>query len=209
MISEDVLLARGAVYRKVPKGTFVFEEGSSCRYYYQLVKGCISWVNFDDDGKAFIHSIVQEGESFGELPLFDDEPYAANAMAECDSLIIQLPKPGFQQLLKERPELQAAFTKLMAQRLRYSFFISKELAGHNPERQILTLLDFFKKKDTTVSNEPFRINLTRQQLAYMTGLRVETVIRSIRKLNKKGRLLIRRGKVFLLKDDSGHKQLGL
>ena len=95
MISEDLLLARGAIYKKIPKGGFVFQEGTICRYYYQLVKGCISWVNFDDEGKAFIHSIVQPGESFGELPLFDDEPYVANAMAETDSIFIQLPKPIF------------------------------------------------------------------------------------------------------------------
>jgi hypothetical protein len=38
------------------------------------------------------------------------------------------------------------------------------------------------------------------------GLRVETVIRVIRKLKEKGRLTINRGKVFLVNSDSSHKR---
>jgi CRP-like cAMP-binding protein len=40
------------------------------------------------------------------------------------------------------------------------------------------------------------MDLTRQQVANMTGLRVETVIRSIRNMNENGQLVIERGKVY-------------
>ncbi len=38
----------------------------------------------------------------------------------------------------------------------------------------------------------------------MTGLRVETVIRVIKKLEKKGGLYIDKGKVYLLNNDKNH-----
>ncbi len=206
MISEDLLLTRGAIYKKIQKGDFIFMEGAKCNFYYQLIKGRVSWVNYDSEGKAFIQSIVEPGECFGELPLFDDEPYAANAIAEIDSVAIQLPKTTFLELIKERQDLMLAFTRLLAQRIRYKFFLLKELSCHNPEHQIITLLNFFKGKQQQNISEPFKICYTRQQLASMTGLRVETVIRVIKKLSRKGKLTIKKGRVFLLNGDSNHKR---
>lgn len=205
MISEDVLLARGAVYKKIKRGSFIFTEGSKCNFYFQLVEGKVSWINYDVEGRAFIQSIIQTGECFGELPLFDDEPYAANSIAETDSVVIQLPKTTFHRLLKERQDILMAFTRLLAQRVRYKFLVLKEFASHNPEKQIITLLNFYKEKYHSSSAEPFKVNFTRQQLAGMTGLRVETVIRVIKRLSKNGKLSIHRGKVYMLNSDSGHK----
>ena len=42
-----------------------------------------------------------------------------------------------------------------------------------------------------------QLKLTRQQIADMTGLRVETVIRAMRNMHEKGELTIEKGKVFV------------
>jgi CRP-like cAMP-binding protein len=44
--------------------------------------------------------------------------------------------------------------------------------------------------------------MTRQQLANMTGLRVETVIRTIKQMEKDEKLSIVRGKVFVSADST-------
>ena len=205
MVDIDILLASGAKYKKVRKGEYIFHEGGTCSYYYQLVEGRISWINFDDEGKVFIQSIIEPGECFGELPLFDDEPYAANSVAEMDSVIIQLPKLSFLQLLKNDYTIQAAFNKLLAQRVRYKFFILKEIACCRPEHRILTLLTYLSKKNNKENKDHYIINYTRQQIAGMTGLRVETVIRVIRHLHDKGKLMIDKGKIIMPSYDCNHK----
>lgn len=205
MIDEDILLARGAIYRKIKKGEFIFHEGSKCNYYFQLIEGQVSWLNFDDEGKIFIQSIIEPGECFGELPLFDGEPYAASALADTNCVVLQLVKQSFFQLLSDSPELLFSFSKLLAQRIRYKFFILKEIACHSPEEKVLVLLNHFTQKSLHSANESNKINLTRQQLASMTGLRVETVIKVIRKLYEKGKLIIKKGKIFMINDDSNHK----
>ena len=43
------------------------------------------------------------------------------------------------------------------------------------------------------------LKLTRQQIADMTGLRVETVIRAMRQMHERGDVKIEKGKVFLNK----------
>ena len=209
MLNEDLLLSRGAIYKKIKKGETIFIENSKCNFYFQLVQGKVSWINYDDEGKVFIQSIIEPDECFGELPLFDDEPYAASAIAETDSVIIQLPKPTFLLLLKENPELLFAFAKLLAQRVRYKFFTLKELACHNPEQQIVEFLNYYKNKSHQLSVHPYKVTFTRQQLADMTGLRVETVIRVIKKLSENGKLNIDRGKVYLSNTDSNHKNLAV
>jgi CRP/FNR family transcriptional regulator, cyclic AMP receptor protein len=196
MIDIETLLTYGATYKNVASGEIIFNEGTQARYYYQVVKGKVRWVNIAEDGKEFIQSIMGEGESFGELPLFDEEPYAATAIADENSLLIKLHLPEFHRLLQDKPKIHFAFSKLFTKRLRFKFMVLRILAEHDPEYTITTLLNYFKKEQKNICTECNRINLTRQQIADMTGLRVETVIRTIRTLHEKGVLVIEKGKVY-------------
>ena len=196
MINIDTMVAWGATYKKIAAGEIIFHEGTACSFYYQLVTGRVRWVNINEEGKEFIQTVIEPGECFGELPLFDDEPFAATAIADEDSVILRLHQSTFHQLLKDKPELHYAFTKLLTQRLRFKFLLLKELANHNPENSITSLLNYFKQSQKNICTKCNRINLTRQQIADMTGLRVETVIRTIRALHTKGELQINKGKVY-------------
>jgi CRP-like cAMP-binding protein len=196
MINIDLLLASGASYKKVEKDACIFEEGSTCYYYHQLVEGRVKWVNFNEAGKEFIQQIIEPGESFGELPLFDDGVYAASCYAEKESLLIRLPKAQFLEILKDNFDLHFKFSSLLANRLRNKFLFIKTIASECPQTRISTLLQHLKSQNTNCSNR-MEIKLTRQQIANMTGLRVETVIREIKKLDKNQNVSIEHGKVFV------------
>jgi CRP/FNR family transcriptional regulator, cyclic AMP receptor protein len=205
MIDTDILLAWGAAYKKLSAGDALFREGVKGNFYYQLVSGKVRWININDNGKEFLQEIIIAGESLGELTLFDNEPYAATAIADTNCLVLRLSRSSFQQLIAESPAILLSFTRLMAQRLRFRLFILKELADHNPEHTIAALLSYFRKKHTNICPLTNRITLTRQQIASMTGLRVETVIRTIMTLQEKGQLHIEKGKVFV-DYDSDHTE---
>jgi CRP-like cAMP-binding protein len=202
MIDIDTLLCWGATYKKVSKGEIIYMEGSQGRYYHQLVKGRVKWMNVDDAGKEFLQNIVCEGESFGELPLLDDGPYVASAIADCDSLLLRLPKDAFLQLLRENPPIHFSFTRLMTERLRHKFIVLKEVASQDPERKVSTVINLYRELNKSEEEhcpecEKTKLALTRREIAEMTGLRVETVIRTIRNLHDKGLVTIQRGKVYL------------
>jgi len=196
MIDIDTLLAWGAAYKKAGPEQIIFNEGADGHFYHQLVSGSVRWVNINDDGREFIQNMVEPGESFGELPLFDEQPYAASAIANKESVIIRLHKNTFHQLLKEYPEIHFAFSKMMAHRMRFKFLLLKELACNNPEHRISTLLFYFKNTGKFICAHCSKVRLTRQQIADMTGLRVETVIRAIKNLEFKGSLTVNKGKVY-------------
>lgn len=196
MIDVDTLLAWGAAYKKVTAGEVIFMEGANCTFYHQLVEGKVRWVNINEEGKEFIQTFIEPGECFGEFPLFDDEPYAAGAIADTDAVIFRLHKFAFHEILKSDPALHFEFSKMLTQRLRFKFLILKELANHNPENSISTLLKYFKDHQKNICTKCNKLQLTRQQIADMTGLRVETVIRTMKNMQHKGELTITKGKVY-------------
>jgi CRP/FNR family transcriptional regulator, cyclic AMP receptor protein len=196
MIDTELLIARGATYKKLIPGEVLFSEGEQCEYYYQIVRGQIRWVNFNKEGDEYLQTLVEKGESIGELPLFDGDVYAATAISNKASLVLRLPKAAFHQLLIDEPQIHFSFSKLLTQRLRFKFFLMKEIASSNPEKIISSLLSYLYKKKDHVCSVCSQVMLNRRQIAEMTGLRVETVIRVMRNLNEKGIIQIHNRKAY-------------
>ena len=85
---------------------------------------------------------------------------------------------------------------MLDNRLLYKSMILKEISGYNPEHRVLSLIDYMKKEKGIAASEKYEVSLTRQQIADLTGLRVETVIRSVKNLEKEGCLKLIGHKVY-------------
>ena len=101
------------------------------------------------------------------------------------------------KLLQENANVSIKIIENLAQRLYYKSVMAAEMSTQEPEHRILKLMDhgiayFNFKKD----ENGYLINFTRQQIGDLTGLRVETVIRTIKALEKKGVLKIINRKVY-------------
>jgi len=197
MIQQDLLIAWGANYRKYEKNQPIFFEGGTPLFYHEVMEGSVKMVNTNNDGKEFIQGIFKKGESFGEPVLFIDESYLATAIANEPSVILRIAKEQFIRLLKEYPEIHLAVTKTLAKRIYNKSIVLKEIAVENPEHRIITVLHLLKQEKKQCDDKKFKINLSRQQIADMTGLRTETVIRAMRKLHDKGTITIDKRKVFV------------
>lgn len=201
MIDSNLLLAWGASYKKLVPGEILFAEGEPCEYYYQVSRGQLRWVNFNKEGDEYLQNVVEKGESIGELPLFDGGVYAATAIANNVSQVLRLPKDAFHELLKEMPDIHFAFSKLLTERLRFKFFLLKEMANNDSEKIITALLGYLHDKKDHVCTICNQVMLNRRQIAQMTGLRVETVIRVMRHLNEVGIIQIRNRKAYFGNSD--------
>jgi len=196
MINDELLISFGAYQKTYNPEEFIFKESNTCNYYYQLIEGSVRWVNINEEGKEFIQAMVNPGECFGEMPLFDNFPFAATAISNTDTIVWRLQKSSFIKLIHENVEIHFKFSSLLAQRVRYKFLILKELAYNDPEHRISALLNHFKETNCNICPTCSQLQLTRQQIADMTGLRVETVIRTMRNMHDKGEVQIKKGKVY-------------
>lgn len=196
MISEDILLEFGARKLRIKKGETLFYAGDTPKYYYQVSSGEIKMNNFNDEGKEFIQGIFTPGMSFGEPPLFIDKPYPANAEAITDTEVLHISKEAFFEMLRKNPEVNLAMSVALSQRLYFKSIMASEISSQDAEHRIIKLIDYFKEIVGLTPNEKYKVSLTRQQIADLTGLRVETVIRAIKTLEKKGALTITDRKIF-------------
>ena len=196
MISEELLALYGAEKVHVKKKEVLFEINTLPRYYYQVISGTLKMNNFNEDGKEFIQGIFSNGDSFGEPPLFGNLFYPAYAEAVEDSEILQLEKSKFFQLLEEHPESHLKLTQTLASRLHYKATMAAEISSEKAEHRLLKLIDYFKIHLHKISQEEeYLVELSRQQMADLTGLRVETVIRAVKSLEKKKEIKLQEHKI--------------
>jgi CRP/FNR family transcriptional regulator len=194
-IDIDLLFSWGAVAKKYKKNEIIFDENEVAHFYYQIIEGSVRMFNSNDEGKEFTQGLFCKGNSFGEPPLFIDQPYPSKAITIQDSTIIKLSKDKFLKILDEYPSIQKSFMILLANKIHSKSNTSKEIINQKPEFRIVAFLNTHKKK-SECSNEKVLIPYTRQEIANFTGLRVETVIRVLCKMNTCDKLEIVNHKIY-------------
>ncbi|WP_406843445.1 Crp/Fnr family transcriptional regulator [Flavobacterium soyae] len=195
-IDTDLLFTWGAVAKKTAKNAIIFYENDPPLYFYQILEGIVKMTYTNEDGKDLTVGIFEKGSSFGEPPLFIDQPYPASAVAQTDCVLLKLSKANFFLLLEENPEIQSKILKVFAWRVYNKIVFSKNIINHKPEYRVKYFLDNLKKQQNIPLNEKLKIHYTRQEIADFTGLRVETVIRTISIMNKKKKIEIIDHKIF-------------
>lgn len=195
MIPENILYKYPINTKHYEKDQLIFDEGEHPHFYFQIQEGEIKMCNLTEDGKEFVQGYFKDGQSFGEPPLVGGFAYPACAIATKETTIHTLSKNNFFALLKENPEVHLNFTAQLCHRIHYKAMIVKEVSVHPPEHRILTLLHHLKTEANV--SDTYEVRLTRQQISELTGLRVETVIRAIKKLEKNNKLAIINRKVFV------------
>ena len=197
LFPSAILLKYHARLLTVRKDEVLFREGDRAFDYYQVEEGAVKMFIVSPDGQEFIQGVFSANESFGEPPLIGDFSYPGSAMAMQSGRVWKLSRDYFLQMLRENFELHLRLTQVLCQRLRYKSMVLSEISSYEPDHRILTILKYFKDKSAKGSDhERVRIPYTRQQLADMCGLRVETVIRTVKKMEKEGKLFLEGHKIL-------------
>ncbi len=195
MINIELLIAYGAVQRKLLKDEMLFQEDDEAVFYYQIISGSIKMNNYDESGNETIQGLFKNGQSFGEPAILGDFKYPANAEAVEHTVLVKLEKSRFLKLVQENPSISLQLLSTLSKRLRFKAILSKEIKSYDAEHRIMTLLNVLK--ENVIGKEETLIDITRQTIANLTGLRVETVIRAIKRLEGQKQIKIIKRKIYL------------
>jgi CRP-like cAMP-binding protein len=195
-IDSETLYSFGAEDKNYKTGDTIYREGDNALYYYQIVTGKVKQNNYNEEGKEFIHNILGEKQSFGEPMIFLEKFYVMNAVCLSPVEILRLPKNNFIELLEKNPKLSMELNACLSQRLYFKAIMLQSMSSQNPILRLKGLLDYLKSYHDGDCEHCFHIAFTRQQLANLTGLRVETVIRTLKKMEKQGNLKIDNRKIL-------------
>ncbi len=196
LIEEELLLSYGAVIEDYGRSHVIFNEGDIPKFYYQIIKGRIKLNHYNEDGKELILAILSPGLSVCELLLFIEKKYPVNAVVFEQCTVLKLPKSNFVRLLDENPGTSRDVNKFLSERLYYKYIMLQNNSSMYADVRIIGVLDYHKSFYEDQRKFSFEVPLTRQQLASMTGLRVETIIRTIKKLEQQGIVKVINRKIY-------------
>ncbi|MHA4895023.1 Crp/Fnr family transcriptional regulator [Pedobacter sp. PWIIR3] len=180
--------------RQYRKGEVIYHPESLPKAVYFIKSGKIKMVTVNSDGHEFIQGIFKANEYFGEPALILGKPYLAYTIAIQDSDIIAVNKEEFFKFLQIDAAFSLKLIQTLSNRLFYKSMMLEELANEHADHRVNTLLNYLLK-DLESGSE---LKVTRQQMADMSGLRVETVIRLIKKLSGSISFKLIKGKIVKL-----------
>ncbi len=195
LIDPEILTQAGGILKRYKKNNRIFLENEMPENYYQIVTGLVKLINVNERGKEFIQGIFKLGECFGEPPLFLGKVYFASASAMVDCEIYELPRDAFFKILKKHPEIEMMFLKNFANRIYNRSLASRNIISNDPVQRITGFLDQYKQGASS-STERMKIPFTRQEIANFTGLRVETVIRTLIRMKEENQVEIADRKIY-------------
>lgn len=160
--------------RELVRGDILFAEGSEADAMYLVVAGRIAITNKSFDGRESVVALMEPGELFGEMSLFDGGGRSAEARALEASRILIIPYAPVRDLWERRPEMLWRVISMLSRRLRAtdealadSFFL--DVTGRTAKH----LLDLAGDADR------FEIPVTQEELAGMVGASRERVNKAI------------------------------
>lgn len=195
VIQEDLLITFGADIIQLQKSQLLFEENNSPTYYFQIKTGKIKLTNFQTENREFIQSIHGDGDSIGEIFLFSKYKYPVNAVLMEDCTIFRLEQSQLLKLLASDFEIQMKFLHYLAERFYHSCIFLNSLTSEDATHQLLTVLNHLKGSQNK-ERYSYKIPYTRKELAFLTGLRIETVIRTFKKMENESLIKIVKGRVY-------------
>ena len=190
MIPESVLRKYKSRIVKLKKDELAFQAGDPATNFLIVKSGKIKMATYSRDGREFVQGYFIDGQSFGEPPFFNHMPYPSSGIAVIESEIWKCAYDPFMRLLRDNFDIHLELTQVLSGRLVYKSIMLSELAVEEAEHRIATLIEYFRKEEGSGPGTVYKVPYTRQQLADMTGLRVETVIRCVKGMEQRGLLLL-------------------
>ena len=204
MESISQMVAEDEIAKKQP----VFLEGDPSENLYFLKKGRVKITRIDESGKEFTLTLLEPGEIFGELGLFDDSPRETAAVALEDSLICTMRRNDFEKLMENKPELSLKLNKLMGLRVRRIENRIQELLFRDVPARLAGLLLRLLEQHAREMQNGFRINikLSQQEIANLIGATREMTSSVINSFKKEGLINIESKYIYIL-DKKGLQKL--
>jgi CRP-like cAMP-binding protein len=173
--SDDLaVLIDAADVRSFHRGDVIFTEGDEPSELFVVTDGRIAIANRSVDGRESVIALMERGDLFGEMPLFDALKRSAEARALEPSEVIAIPYAPLRGLYQSQPDLLWNVVALLASRLRNT---DEALA----DSVFLDVTGRTAKRLLELSNDAdeFSLPITQEELAGMVGASRERVNKAI------------------------------
>lgn len=174
-------LASVGACRKLARGDVLFREHDDPTELYVVLSGRIAMVNRSVDGRESVVALMEKGDLFGEMPLFDGLARSTDGRALESSEVIVIPYDPLRKMYNDDPSQLWRVVELLAMRLRVmdgvladSVFL--DVTGRTAKRLL----------EIAGASDEFSLPVTQEELAGMVGASRERVNKAIASFVKLG-----------------------
>src|SRR4051812_1636313 len=167
-------VAAEAQPRTLRRGDVLFREGDPGDELFVVESGRIAIANKSFDGRESVFALMEGGDVFGEMSLFDGQGRSAEARALEPSKVYAVPFEPLRTLFREQPELLWPVVELLASRIRNmdvaladSVFL--DVTGRTAKRLL----------ELAGGSDEFQLPITQEELAGLVGASRERVNKAI------------------------------
>jgi CRP/FNR family transcriptional regulator, anaerobic regulatory protein len=182
MSALDSIVERG---KPLQKGQYAFRENQSFNSIFAVRSGALKVFSSTSDGREQITGFYFPGEILG-LDGINNNRYESSAKALETSAICEIPFDRLGDLSAQVPSLQMQFFKLMSREISSDQQLITLLSKHTADERLATFLLSISARNARrgLSAMRFRLPMSRLDIGNYLGLTVETVSRSIGRLQK-------------------------
>lgn len=179
--------------REYQRGDVLFWEDDPCDGLHIVESGSAKIYRLSPQGRQYIVRILQEGDTFAEVPAFDGgmNPVNVDALETCRIWVIESEK--LRALIAAHPVFAQQVLKNFGDMLRNLVRMVSEMAFYQVTHRLARLISEYPA-------EP-RPHWTQEQLAAQLGTVREVVARSLKELERSGAIRIEDRRIHIADDN--------
>ena len=162
------------------KNTIICLSGDPATFFAGIINGKIKVSSFSESGREIAFYYLYAGDCFGEMSIFDKEPYrSATLTSVVKSEIIVINNLDFARLVKEIPSLFAKLGGILSDRLRQSNKKVESMCFLTLKQKVADfLLECCEKSDNYICSQ--------REIVESTGANRESISRVISEMRQNG-----------------------
>lgn len=193
-ISDELLMKYGSIIKKYKKDDYLARKDTSPRSIIYIYSGVVKIVNFNEAGDELLHGFNSPNEIIGIGTYIGEYKYYNDFIAVEDVETREIPLDQFELMISENFEITRNIIKYLSDILEIKTLTLSAVLGKTPRSKVIFALNRIKSHLLKEGDD--MIPFTRQEMANFLGIRVETIIRTIKELEEEGILRIEKGKVY-------------
>ncbi|WP_167746947.1 Crp/Fnr family transcriptional regulator [Cohnella luojiensis] len=174
--------------RNLASGTILFHEKEMGSTFYVVLSGSIKLFTKSNSGEEKVLSLVNSGESFGELSLLDGRPRSASSQTLEPTTVLELSSEQFMDLLQAHFDITRGILAELCRRLRTTNEHVNDLTFLDGRTRVLknliALANKNGKRDGNIIS--IHMSLNYDELAQMAGVTKSVLSEVIRELETRG-----------------------
>ncbi len=191
--SEFEYLKKNIYYNEIAEGDMIFGTHDRCESIPMVLRGSLRLFRTSEEGREMTSYYITPGNIciLAALCTMGNIEYDFSAQADDDTLMAMLGPESFKHLMDVSNVFKNYVFLEMADKLLSSFALIEDIKFTKIEDRIMTYL-------SNNADEKGELKIIHENLAVNIGTVREVVSRQLKKMEKKGKLALQRGKIKLL-----------